>query len=522
MPLSLPGPATPRKVTDARDLATIARTQDNQKKYPTYAAWRLLADIYLKHGVFNEVARCLRAEAAMYRALMPTTKDPKKLSSLLNSALAKEYDAARYETNLQIYRERQATPQEINVLYTGATLEPIVGCYLGAFIDRDDELKDKYFDENWQIHTTPEEFQAKTGVSHASNFMYVSYGQKFPAKWIERCKKANVIPHIAWEPHDMKAVQNDGYLQGWAKAIRAADWPVFIRFAGEMNGFWTPYHKDPVLYRTKFKLMHQVLKKYAPRVATIWCVNSVPVDNIQNYYPGDDGCDWVGINLYSVPFYDNNPKRPALMDSPVSLIEPIYKIYAKRKPIAICEYAASHMAAADKVQRVGFAIDKMSQLYTALPRLFPRIKLVNWFSMNTMRHAKAGRQLNNYQLTEKQEIVEHYRQIATMPYFLGGPEHLSDPRPPVPFPLLENQKISVAASPDATARISIWVKTYVPRPKVYFQINGQILYASNRPGAHTIPLNLHTLQPGAQTLAIFVYDDKNRFITKLERKFVVT
>jgi hypothetical protein len=316
-------------------------------------------------------------------------------------------------------------------------------------------------------------------------------------------------------------VRDDAYLQGWAKAIRAADWPIFIRFAGEMNGFWTPYHKDPVLYRQKFRLVHQTLKKAAPRVATIWCVNSVPVEIIERYYPGDDGCDWVGINLYSVPFYDNNPKRPALLDNPVTLIEPIYKIYAKKKPIAICEYAASHMAAADRKQRVGFAIDKMSQLYTALPRLYPRIKLIDWFSMNTMRHAKPGRQLNNYQLTEHEELVAHYRQIATMSYFLGAPERLADARPPVPFPLRENQTVSVAASPNATGRFSVYVKTYVPRPKVYFQLNGKILYASNRPGAHTIPVNLNSLKPGSHKLAIFVYDDRNRFIAKTERKFVV-
>ena len=351
--------------------------------------------------------------------------------------------------------------------------------------------------------------------------MYVGYGQKFPAKWIERCKASNVIPHIAWEPKDLKAVNDDAYLRGWAQACRAADWPIFIRFAGEMNGFWTPYHNNPQLYRDKFRLVHRALKKAAPRVATIWCVNSVPSETIARYYPGDDGCDWVGINLYSVPFYDNNPQRPALLDNPTTLIEPIYKLYAKRKPIAICEYGASHMAAADRKERVSFAIDKMAQLYTALPTRFPRIKLIDWFSMNTMKHAKPGRQLNNYQLSANQSIIANYRQIASSPYFLGGPEHLSDARPPLPFALIEGQKIRVADAPGGVARFVLGVKTYVPRPKVYLQVNGKVIYAANRPGAHTVALNLSSLSPGAQTLTLFAYDDKNRFITKMERRFVL-
>jgi hypothetical protein len=117
------------------------------------------------------------------------------------------------------------------------------------------------------------------------------------------------------------------------------------------------------------------------------------------YYPGDDGCDWVGINLYSVAYYDNNPRRPAFQDNPLALIDPIYKMYAARKPIAICEYAASHMAAVDRKPRVGLAVEKMSLLYGALPRLYPRIKMIDWFNMNNLLNARPGRQLNNYSLT---------------------------------------------------------------------------------------------------------------------------
>ena len=435
LPLQMCGPVQTPKVSNARDLAEIEEIRECQKKCPTYAAWRQLAQIYVKNAVFTEAAKAWRAEAAMYRAAATQTKDAQRIDALINSALVEEQQAARYETSVQLFMERKPNDADMQWLNTRASLEPTAGCYLGAFIDRDDALKNKYHDENWQEHGTNEEFQEKTCVTHAVNFMYVSYGQQFPKLWVEHCKKSNVIPHIAWEPRSLNEVRNDGYLQNWAKACGDAQWPIFIRFAGEMNGFWTPYNKNAKLYREKFRLMHSVLKAAAPQVATIWCVNSIPVETIENYYPGDDGCDWVGINLYSVPYYDSNPNRPAFMDNPVSLVEPIYKLYAARKPIAICEYGASHQSKVDMKDRTDFAIDKMCQLYTALPRLFPRVKSINWFSMNTMRHAKAGRQLNNYQLPDRPSLLQHYQQIAASPYFLSRPETPTDSVPDVPLPL---------------------------------------------------------------------------------------
>lgn len=521
LPLKLPGAVTPPKVTTSRDLNEIAVLQAKQKKYPTYDALRRLGDIYLKNSAFAEVAQMRRAEAAMYRAALSKETNPARRKTSIHSALILDQEAARYETQVQIFQERRASDVERKQLYSGAKLEPILGCYIGAFIDRDDQLKTTYFDENWQTHRTSEEFAQVTGVNHASHFMYVSYGQKFPTKWVERCKAENVIPHIAWEPKSLNEVRDDAYLRGWAKSCRAANWPIFIRFAGEMNGPWVPYHNNPALYREKFRLMHRIIRESAPLTATIWCVAAVPIDNIQNYYPGDDGCDWVGVNFYSVPFYDNNPQRPGLLDNPIVFLEPIYKLYAKKKPIAICEYAASHMGVADKKRRDDFAIDKMAQLYTALPALFPRVKMINWFSANNIKHARPGRQLNNYNLTERPKVLAHYRQIASSRYFLSGPERLSDPRPALPFVLSNNAKLSLATSTEGTTRLLIWLKTHVSRPKVYAGLNGKIFYASNRPGAHNVDINLKLLKPGPQTLTIYVFDDKNRFVTQMQRRFSV-
>ena len=468
-------------------------------KMPLFADWRRLAALYESNAQWELAAWALRSEAKMYRA-----------KNSLDAALIKETKAANLETQIGFYYRRQPTQRELALLYKGASAEPFIGAYRGAFIDRDDQLGGKYFDENWQTHRSIEQFEKLTGHEHASYFMYISYGQKFPTKWIEDCKKHNVIPHLAWEPRSMNQVRDDAYLQGWGKELRKLDWPVFIRFAGEMNGNWTPYHRDAKLYRERFALLHRVLHRYAPRVATIWCIGALLQGDVMQWYPGDDGCDWVGINLYSVPFSDNDKSRPAFKNSPLTLIDPYYKMFAARKPIAICEFASSHMAKADMVLRNDFSIDKMLQLYSALPILYPRIKLVDWFSMNAIAHAKAGRGLSNYNLTEQAPVLAAYKRVHDDEYFLGAPVQTVNKIPHFPRGLAPNQSISLKET-GGSLRLNLWIKTYLDRPKVYFRWNDRIVYASRRPGAHDVGLDLKDAR-GKQVFTVFVYDDKNRFI----------
>ncbi len=473
-------------------------------RFSTAAAYRAYAERAAREGRYGEAAEAFRAEAAIYRRM-----------GLNDAAALQERKAARYATDVRLFAERAATPGEMKTLYTGAKLEPFAGCYIGAFIDRDERLTRTFFGDNYQVHRHPEDFARLVGKPHASYFMYLSYGQPFPYTWVSRLKAEGAIPHIALEPRNMRQVQNDAYLQNFARACGSLNWPVFIRFAGEMNGFWTPYHRDPALYRAKFRLLHQTLRRHAPRAATIWCVNSVPFENIASYYPGDDGCDWVGINVYAVPFYDNDPRRPAQADNPLALIEPIYNRYARRKPIAICEFAASHMAAADRVRRTALAVDKMAQVYGALPRLFPRIKMINWFDMNNLVNARPGRQLNDYSLTSQPALLAAYRRAVSEPSFLTDVQRADDAPPPLPRPLLAEQKLS------GVARLSVWAKTYVPRPKIYLHVAGKIVYGSNEPGAHVVTLNTAQLPAGRQTVTAFVFDERNKFITSVSSPVVV-
>ena len=179
------------------------------EKYPTYNGWDAIAERYLKLGHYSGAAAAFRREAAMYRA-----------AGMEDAAAIKEKRASLYETDIKLFLERKPTRAERKALNTGALLEPPAGAYVGAFIDRDDNIKRIFQGDNWQWHRYPEDFARITGKRHAAYFMYLNYKNNFPGKWMSLCKRQKVIPIIAWEPDNLNQVQDNQHLRQFAKALR--------------------------------------------------------------------------------------------------------------------------------------------------------------------------------------------------------------------------------------------------------------------------------------------------------------
>jgi hypothetical protein len=286
-----------------------------------------------------------------------------------------------------------------------AKWEPATGCYLGAF-----EMRD----ENVGCSMSRWEQTVKKG--HASYLRFVGYGQPFPSEWVKQVRSVGGAPNIAFEPNDgLQFVADDSYLRGWAKAAGQSGGPVFLRFGSEMNGTWTAYSGDPKLYRTKFRVVARVFRQEAPNVAMVWTPYCTPKNPIPAYYPGDDAVDWVGVNIYSVHHHNGDLAMPADKEDPLALLQPIYDRYAKRKPIQISEYAATNFCQACQESMPEFAINKMRRMYSALPTRFPRVKMIYWFSWDTI---SGGAAENNYAVTGNEAVLSTYRHLTQNRYFL--------------------------------------------------------------------------------------------------------
>jgi hypothetical protein len=231
----------------------------------------------------------------------------------------------------------------------------------------------------------------------------VGYGRPFPSEWVEGVKAQKASPHIGFEPNEgLQHVIDNDYLRKWAREAKKADCPIFLRWASEMNGPWAKWSGDAALYREKFALVSKIMKEEAPNVAMVWTPFSEPQHLIEQYYPGDEWVDWVGLNVYSVYVHNGDPNQPAWQKDPVTFLRFIYDRYAARKPVHISEYAATIQCKGTGKQTVDFAIEKMKRFYTALTKEFPRVKSVNWFCLDTIR---AGLANNNYSLVDDSRVL---------------------------------------------------------------------------------------------------------------------
>ena len=461
----------------------------------TAAEYRRLADRCVQRGEYTKAADYYRSEAEVYRRI----GDP-------NAAKVEEMKAERWSTDIRIYAEIPPDRKRLLALYTGAKHEPVYGCYLGAFLHQDEKANAGGFRGNQAYRE--DAFSQIIGKQLATTYMYRSYGVDFPIQWARALCAKGMAPHISWEPNrGLDYVRDDEYLRRFARAAASCGGPVFIRFAGEMNGDWTRYHGAPELYRRKFRLIHDVMERIAPNVAMIWCVNHIPEHNIDEYYPGDQYVDWVGVNFYSVIYHDNDTSRPGWFECPTSFLKGVYKKYAARKPIAICEYGASHVAALDGVDRADFACEKLGKLYAALPRLFPRVKLIDIFSCNNLKHAIPSRQLNDYCVTDNTRVLEAFKRAIEPDYYLTRAFPSSSAQADLPKHVKE---LASGAGLSGNVRLSAWVKTYDTSPRVVYTLDGGEIAKLGSPGDYSTDLDTSRFSKGKHTLCVTAVDSKGR------------
>ena len=118
----------------------------------TAASLRRRAEQLVQAGRYAEAAIAYRQEAAIYRKNGDT-----------EGAKVEEAKADRWTSSVRLYAHLSPGSRPQWVPYHLAKHEPPYGCYLGAFIDRDERAGDDFTDENFQSHRDPDAFGRLTG-----------------------------------------------------------------------------------------------------------------------------------------------------------------------------------------------------------------------------------------------------------------------------------------------------------------------------------------------------------------------
>lgn len=376
-----------------------------------------------------------------------------------NAAVVYRSRADRLRSTVRVFFEQDGGAAA-NRHYLKAKYEPLIGAYLGAYVEIDPAIRD-----NFPL------FNETTGRKHAAFLTYVDWNVPFPKEFAEKVRKAGGIAQIAWNPMGgLQEVRDDAYVRGFARAAREAGIPIFLRFAGEMNGDWVPWNGDPHLYIEKFRLIHDIMEQEAPNVAMVWTPNDNPVLDIDKYYPGDAYVDWVGVNFYNTYIKNADPKMSGADEDLFDKLRHVYETYSDRKPIQISEFAIVHYDHVLKKDVSEWARKKMRRFYTGLPRMFPRVKALYWFDVDewqTPNPYSSYRKYNDYRLTHDGGVLDTYRELISDGYYLS--DYGTEPVKASVY----YQDVTSAGLPAGQARLSAVARIYDPEiSQVEYWVNG--------------------------------------------------
>ena len=181
-------------------------------------------------------------------------------------------------------------------------------------------------DPYWDPQGWPEAvsaYAARTGRSPSILHWFVQWAgsQPFPTATASAVRARGAVPLITWEPWDwnLGATQSayrlsritagafDSYIRRFATQAKAYRYPVYLRFAPEMNGDWNPWSEKVNGnrrgdYVRAWRHVHAIFRSVGARnVRFVWTPitnhwHSTPYSQV---FPGNAYVDVVGVDGYN-------------------------------------------------------------------------------------------------------------------------------------------------------------------------------------------------------------------------------
>jgi len=224
------------------------------------------------------------------------------------------------------------------------------------------------------------DFETRVGKKMNLQAVFINMGlDPFPSQFSPTIKDEGKTMIIFWEPYDFSlddiiAGKVDTYIRRFAQAAKKYNGPIILVPFHEMNGDWSPWSgtlgtNTPEKVIEAWKHIHALFTE-APNVAFGWAVNhesvpDTPANQIENYWPGSDYVDYVGVDGFN--FADPWQSFEQIFD------EALGKLAIYGKPIYIFSFASAEGPA-----KAGWIAD-------ALTLQIPKHSLIAgwvWFNQN--------------------------------------------------------------------------------------------------------------------------------------------
>ncbi len=276
-------------------------------------------------------------------------------------------------------------------VYFGAKHEPKFGTYVGKC----------------------DEFYSGTESAY---LLYVTFGDRVSDYAYLLPKGKNLFLEIAWNlPQETKESLDrvaggdyDAYIIENLKYINQLDHKVMLRFGAEVNCWNLPTEEAALaefiaVFKTAFRKVATLTRQYAPNAALVYSPNDVSNWNAsaEDFYPGDEYVDWVGLSMYDNAGGSNEPVNmtdayycTGLYANPIAKIKNIVDAFGDRKPIMISECGFSYAGGLENR-----SISHMNKFYHYVNMVYPQVKAVFYFNADVDGSFSLGgssRVKNNY------------------------------------------------------------------------------------------------------------------------------
>jgi hypothetical protein len=174
----------------------------------------------------------------------------------------------------------------------------------------------------------------------------------------------------------------DADLQAWGQVARDFSTPLIVEWGTEMNGYWFAWNakwngRENGAERFRQAYRHIVETIAAPNITWVFHVNAdddpvQPWNRLEDYYPGDDVVDWLGVSVYGAqtPQDDYWTDPVEQLDAVLPRLETL-----ANKPIFLLEFGVTTNSP------LGSASDWADSLFSSLlSSRWPSIRGFSWWN----------------------------------------------------------------------------------------------------------------------------------------------
>jgi putative cell wall-binding protein len=189
----------------------------------------------------------------------------------------------------------------------------------------------------------------------------------------------------------------DDDLRAWARAARDFGTPLMAEYGTEVNGEWFPWNgvwngagvtdgygdpsvpDGPERFRDAYRHIIRIARDEGARnVLWVFHANNRDIpdetwNRLENYYPGDEWIDWIGLSVYGAqtPMEGEWPEFRPMMDA----VYPRLVALAPGKPIVLAEFgAAARNPLGDQAVWAEAALTDLTS------RRWPRVIGMSWWN----------------------------------------------------------------------------------------------------------------------------------------------